>query len=170
LIGLPEITGRPIRVSAGCRLAASRGRLLSGSTGCGVAIYAASFIRKRRIVLESGLRRQRRLFRLILLHEIFHFVWSRLGKEKRRQYSQILEREISEHAKGELGHSAQLKKDACPAPGTGAWRDYVCESFCDTAAFVFAGFTHHSAFTLGKRWRRARRDWFTVTFADGCRC
>ena len=133
-------------------------------------MHAASFIRSRRIVLESSLLRQPRLFRLILLHEIFHFVWARLGNEKRRQYSRMLEREFASDVRGELGCSAQLKKDARPAPGTRAWREYVCESFCDTAAFVFSGFRRHPAFTLATCWKKRRRLWFAFTFAPGCRC
>jgi hypothetical protein len=133
-------------------------------------VHAASFIRRRQIVLESRLLRHRRLLRLILIHEIFHFVWVRLSNSKRAEFSRLLQREFASGAKGELGESSDCMKASCPAIGTAVWRDYVCESFCDTAAFVFSGPTRHSAFTLANRWTKLRRHWFEVTFAAGCGC
>ena len=168
MIGLPELSGGPIRVSTLPELTASRGRLLSGSPTRGVAVHAASFIRRRRIVLESRLLRSRRLFRLILLHEIFHFVWTRFGNSTRASFSDLLEDEFAAGARGELGESALTKKERRPLPGTRAWRDYVCESFCDTAAFLYSGFKTHPAFTLRNRWISRRRSWFAATFT-GCR-
>jgi hypothetical protein len=132
-------------------------------------VHAASFIRSRRIVLESSLLRQRRIFRLILVHETFHFVWVRLGNEKRREFSRLLEQEFASDATGELGCSAQLKKDRHPTPGTRGWRDYACESFCDTAAFLFSGLKHYQPFTLPNRWIELRRAWFAASFKNGCR-
>lgn len=170
MIGLPELSGSPIRVSILPELTASRGRLLSGSPTRGIAVHAASFIRCRQIVLESRLLRSRRLFRLILLHEVFHFVWTRLGNTARSSFSKLLEDEFAAGARGELGESALVKKEHSPIPGTRLWRDYLCESFCDTAAFMYSGFKTHPAFTLRNRWISRRRSWFAATFAACRRC
>lgn len=121
-------------------------------------------------MLESQLLRSPRLLRLILIHEIFHFVWVRLGNMKRAEYTYLLEGEHRNGARGEVGESAQVKKELRPVPGTAVWRDYVCESFADTAAHVYAGFNRHTSFALAKRWIARRREWFETTFVDGCRC
>jgi hypothetical protein len=133
-------------------------------------VHAASFIRRRRIVLEARLLRYPRLFRLILVHEIFHFVWARLSNAKRTEFSRLLECEFAAGVEGELGESAQVKKAGSPIRETHAWRDYVCESFCDSAAFTYSGLNRNAAFTLASRWRNRRKRWFEATFAPGCRC
>ena len=43
---------------------------------------------------------------------------------------------------------------------TRAWREYVCESFCDSAAWLLAGRGESEEFTLPSAARRARRAWF----------
>lgn len=170
LIGLPELSGSPIYVRTLPQLTASRGRLLSRHPNTGKAVHAASFIHERRIVLDSALLRSPRTFQLILTHEIFHFVWARLGNAKREEFAQLLEREFASRANGELGESAALKKSAHPIPGTRAWREYVCESFCDTAALVCVRTRAQLACTLGNRWTNFRRVWFESTFSvrRGC--
>jgi hypothetical protein len=110
------------------------------------------------------------LARLILIHEIFHFVWARLGNVKRAEYALILRREFANGARGELGESAQVKKSVCASIGAPAWRDYVCESFCDAAAFLYAGVDRHDSFTLAERWIRRRRFWFEQTFQTRRTC
>ncbi len=120
--------------------------------------------------MEASLLRRRTLLRFILIHEVFHFVWVRLGNPKRAEFSRLLEQELAAGARGELGESAQLKKATRPLPQTRAWRDYVCESFCDTAAFVYLGLNRNLAGGLAKRWQARRRRWFEDTFAAGCRC
>jgi hypothetical protein len=51
-------------------------------------------------------------------------------------------------------------------PRTGrAWRDYVCESFCDTAAWLYSGVRRHPEFTLAPRFRERRAAWFEAAFA-----
>jgi hypothetical protein len=145
-------------------LTSHRGSLLSGQPLRGTAVYAASFIRERRIVLEEKLLRQKRLFRLILVHELFHFVWARLGNEKRNGFSQLLATEYKARARGELGESAQVRKDLLKI--TDCWRDYVCESFCDTAAWLYAGVRKHESFTLAKRWQVRRTAWFSSCLSD----
>jgi hypothetical protein len=167
---LPDLSGNPIRVSTLPQLTASRRQLLSRSPHRGTAVHAASFIRERRIVVDTRLLRHPRQLRLILVHELFHFVWARLSNVKRAAFAALLETELSAGARGELGESAEVKKSARPVVGSTAWRDYVCESFCDTAACIYAGLKAHPAFTLGKRWTARRRAWFNQSFSIPHRC
>jgi len=144
-------------------LRAWRGRLESGGRR-GREILGAGFIRERRIVLDSSLRRQPAEALRILTHELYHFAWVRLGNPTRRSWEELL---AGQTAKGELGWSAELRKAALtPADRslrTRRWREYVCESFCDTAAWLLAagGRRRHDEFTLPGGARRARRRWFT---------
>ena len=73
-------------------------------------------------------------------------------------------------ARGELGWSAEGRKSALDpadcAQRTRAWREYVCESFCDTAAWFFSVQTEHPEWTLARKHRQARRRWFRGFVAD----
>jgi hypothetical protein len=150
--------GDPVSIKILPRLTAHRGKLLSGSPHLGVPVHAATFIRRREIVLETGLTRKPGALRLITVHEIFHFVWARLGNSARRAYAALLEAEAASHARGELGESSSLKKSpACT-------RDYICESFCDTAAWLYAGVRRSRHFILAACWRKRRHAWFQETF------
>lgn len=141
-------------------LTASGGKLLSGSTR-GRPVHAGSFIRRREIVLESELRENPREMARIFVHELFHFAWVRLGNPRRRSYEHLLRAELAARARGELGWSAQERKSGLPGVGKGsAWREYVCESFCDTAAFLYSGCGRHEEFTLRPTWWRKRKLWF----------
>jgi len=124
----------------------------------GTPVHAATFIRRREIILETQLTRKPSLLRLITVHEIFHFVWARLGNPARRSYTALLKAEAAARARGELGESSSVKKTPACTP------DYVCESFCDTAAWLYAGVHHSPDFTLAARWRNFRRSWFEDTF------
>ena len=46
---------------------------------------------------------------------------------------------------------------------------YVCESFCDTAAWLFAGLRRHPEFTLSALDRRQRKRWFHPSFLPPAR-
>lgn len=127
-------------------------------------MHAASFIRQRRIVLETELLEEPQKLPLIAVHEIFHFVWARLGNEMRQSFTSLLERERQRHAGGELGESAAAKKR------TGSWKDYVCESFCDTAAWMYAGVNKNPEFTLAAEWRNQRKAWFEFFFETPRKC
>ena len=156
-------------------LASHRGKLLSAHGRRGTPVHAACFIRNREIVLETALLRSPRLLALIVVHEIFHFVWSRLGNRARSEFARVLARELEHGAPGELGESAALKKalleaGKTPAENSRLWREYVCESFCDTAAWVYAGVARHGSFTLPRKWRQARRGWFGEELVDWVRC
>jgi hypothetical protein len=69
---------------------------------------------------------------------------------------------------GELGWSAEWRKQkltrADRTRRSPAWRRYACESFCDSAAWLYAGLRHHDEFTLAPLYRRRRRVWFQRQF------
>jgi len=144
-------------------LRASRGRLLSGAAR-GLEVHAGSFLGRREIVLDSALLERPGELRRILWHELFHFVWWRAGNPLRRAWEAALAAEIRGRARGELGWSAGNRKErlapADCARRTRAWREYACESFCDTAAWLLCGRRAHGEFTLARRFRQARRSWF----------
>ena len=132
----------------------------------GQPVYAASFIRKRRMVLDQELESRPRELARILVHELFHFVWVRLSNRVRNSYVELLEKEWQQHARGELGWSAELRKSKLRSrPPRKKWRDYACESFCDTAAWLYSGLRFHPEFTLALRHRNHRAEWFRVTFS-----
>jgi hypothetical protein len=149
-------------------------------------MHAASFLRHGDIVINASLLGSRRELARILYHEIFHFVWARLGNPLRLNYERLLRQEWREGARGELGWSAESRKvllskqqrgpiRETPAiesrPGNRVWRggsaqrrlwaEYVCESFCDSAAwFCLASWREHREWTLKPRFRQRRRRWF----------
>lgn len=133
----------------------------------GQPVFAGSFIRKREIILDQELERQPRELARILVHELFHFAWVRLGNPARRSYEEIVRREWKQRARGELGWSAELRKNALsrsPRPHPLLWRDYLCESFCDTAAWFYSGVRRHPEYTLAARHRARRAEWFHAAF------
>jgi hypothetical protein len=133
-------------------------------------VYAGSFIRKRQIVLDQELENQPKELARILVHELFHFAWVRLGNPARRSYEALLRAERERRARGELGWSAELRKRALTDGSVrdeSSWRDYLCESFCDTAAWVYSGVRRHPEYTLAARHRNRRAEWFRSAFAGG---
>ena len=98
-------------------------------------------------------------FQRILIHELFHFVWVRLGNPRRGAWQNLIETELNRLAPGELGWSAEWRKQAGKRSGR-AWRDYLAESFCDTAAWFYTR-QDHGEFTLAKRFRARRARWMT---------
>jgi hypothetical protein len=171
---LPQLSGSPIRIRFESELTAHRGKLLSQQPSRGTAVHAASFIRKRELVIDSELVKRPRILRFIIIHELFHFVWMRLGNKSRAEFTQLLADEYMYRARGELGDSAAVKK-ALLAPSdsltnTRRWRDYVCESFCDTAAWRYSGVKQKGASGLAPRWRKRRELWFNSKFARCLKC
>ena len=124
-------------------------------------VHAASFIRRREIVLETELLRKPDL-PLIFVHELFHFVWVRLGNAKRSSYAALLAKERMAHARGELGESSLVRKQIAPET-----RDYVCESFCDTAAWRYVP---HNNVSLAESWQRHRQAWFEANLVGPLKC
>ena len=128
-------------------------------------------MRLRRIVLETELLdRPRELWR-ILLHELLHFAWVRLGNPERRRWEEVLRAELAAGARGEVGWSAEhRKRDLRPddwLKRTRRWREYACESFCDSGAFCLAGLRRHVESTLAGRFLARRRRWFRNLSAGG---
>jgi hypothetical protein len=146
---MPPLSGNPIRVN----LRRSLGPHL-----------AATSIPGRVILLDQEVLRVHGDFERILVHEIFHFVWVRLSNSTRRGWEEVLSKERARRATGELGWSAEWRKnklgDSDAALRSAAWRRYSCEAFCDTAAWRFAGLRKHDEFTLAEPFRRARGAWF----------
>lgn len=167
---LPELDGAPITVQLKATLTAHRGRLYSKHAR-GQPVHAGSDLRKRIIILDRDLRFDSAELQRILIHELFHFAWVRLGNPRRNEYAELVAWEISRGARGELGWSAEYRKAALSSaavlePVHRRWREYVCESFCDTAAWRYAAALEHNEFTLSKRYRESRKRWFVKTFGD----
>lgn len=149
-------------------LSAGSRKLYSNQT-YGYPVYAASYIRKRTIILDLELARRPAELARILTHELFHFAWVRLGNPERRSFELMLRGEGKLRARGELGWSAESRKSrlAGAARASQKWRDYSCESFCDTAAWLYSGVHRHPEFTLAARHRKRRALWFDQHFGGG---
>jgi hypothetical protein len=82
----------------------------------------------------------------------------------RRDFETLLAAECAAGARGELGWSAEWRKrelaEQAVRERSRRWREYCCESFCDTAAWLYAGVADHAEFTLAPRFRRSRQAWF----------
>jgi hypothetical protein len=150
-------------------LRARHGRLVPGDAR-GAEVHAAASLRERRILLEPSLRRHKRECARILTHELFHFVWARLGNPARRDWAALLAAEIRVPARGEMGWSAESRKRTLrpddAARRSRRWREYCCESFCDTAAWLYGGLGQHAEVTLAQRFRAGRRQWFQALLAS----
>jgi hypothetical protein len=146
---LPELHGNPIRLQQTPGLRDLRG-----------PVHAASFLRERRIAFDCTTAEFPRIF----VHELFHFVWLRAGNPLRWSYENLLAAEFRSRARGELGWSAEWRKAALSARQVHRrarpWRDYCCESFCDTAAWLYSEIGRHPEFTLTQRCRKTRSQWF----------
>ncbi|MBI1899378.1 MAG: hypothetical protein HYZ57_16950 [Acidobacteria bacterium] len=134
-------------------------------------MHAGSFLLKRRIVLESRLLSTPRRLARILIHEVAHFIWWRLGNPKRRAYEELLGTELEGGARGELGWSSdRLKRKLSPADRrrrSRRWREYVCESFCDTVAWRYSRTGSYAEMTLSRRYRDRRRRWVEMKLGAG---
>jgi hypothetical protein len=126
-------------------------------------LHAGSFIRERRITFHCT----RAEFPRIFVHEVFHFAWVKLGNAARHGYESLLEAEYRARAAGELGWSAERRRLKLRPRDvrlrTRRWREYCCESFCDTAAWQYSGMARHEEFSLAGRFRSKRRAWFAGT-------
>lgn len=116
------------------------------------------------MVLDSELKADAGELSRIALHELFHFVWIRLGNPARRSWEELVRRHLRQGARGELGWSAEQRlRELRPEDverRSRRWREYVCESFCDSAAWAFGVLNAHSEFTLEPSFRTERRRWF----------
>ena len=146
---LPPLTGAPIHIGRAPGLRSRYG-----------ASHAGTLLRDRRILFDCAPAEFPRIF----VHEVFHFVWLRAGNAARNSFGQLLASEIESGVNGDLGWSAELRKGKLTAADrrkrTRRWREYCCESFCDTAAWLYSGVERHDEFTLATRCRKTRRQWF----------
>lgn len=115
-------------------------------------------------MLDAGL--SAREHHRILLHELFHFAWIRLSNAHRKSYAALIARELAQGARGELGWSAEWRKADVPNRSPRFLREYLSESFCDTAAWRYGRLRVHDEFTLALRWRTARRAWLDDAFPN----
>jgi hypothetical protein len=149
LARLPTLAGAPIGLFSA-----------AGLRDGGREVHASSFLRKRSIEFNCPNGE----FARVCIHELFHFVWLRLGNQRRRSYEEVLRKECAAGARGELGWSAEWRKRELTAGDiqtrSRLWREYCCESFCDTAAWIYSGIRWHEEFTLALRFRKKRSDWF----------
>ena len=152
---MPVLRGAALRVERAAGLRDRRG-----------PVHAGAFVRERRIAFDCT----RAEFPRIFVHEVAHFAWLRLGNAARRSYEDLVSAELRRGTRGELGWSAEWRKKALSEGDierrTRRWREYCCESFCDTAAWMYSGLGQHEEFTLGERARRARREWFDRNVGD----
>jgi len=130
--------------------------------------YASTSIPGREIALDPELRRTPREHIRILLHEYFHFAWVRLGNQKRWAWEQYLAEEWRAGARGEAGWSAEWRKKELTAKDVAArtkrWREYCCESFCDTGAWIQSGVDKENTLSAAHQLNRAL--WFTKQFGE----
>ena len=155
---LPRLEGQPIRV------------VIRASLG---HHWAATSIPKRVVFLDREVLTQRGEFERILVHELFHFVWVRLSNQARREWSDLLAAEFENRAKGELGWSAERRKEELSAKDATvrsyAWRGYTRESFCDSAAWMYCGLRGHEEFSLAPLWAGRRAAWLKNLATNGLR-
>jgi hypothetical protein len=151
LAQLPALAGAPIGLFRAAGLRDGRHE-----------VHAGSFLRRRSIVFNCS----KGEFDRVCVHELFHFVWLRLGNQRRRTYEEMLRQELAAGARGELGWSAEWRKRDLGTRDIRArnrlWREYCCESFCDTAAWIYSGICRHDEFTLARKFCERRRRWFTA--------
>ncbi|HAX41964.1 MAG TPA: hypothetical protein PLF84_03110 [Bryobacteraceae bacterium] len=162
LAPIGPLQGQPLQIEWRRGLRTRGGRLESGP-GPGQPVHAASYPRKRLLVLDSSLRRHPAERARIFVHELFHFVWARLANTERRSWETLVSQELDRSLPGELGWSSEWRKLALrpddPLRRSRRWREYACESFCDSAAWLWAGLQAHDEFTLPPGARSARRLW-----------
>ena len=169
---LPALQGPSVKVGFLPGLTAGARKLYSNRK-FGQPVHAATFIRKRKIILDQELARRPRELARILTHELFHFAWVRLSNQSRYSYEALVRNEWKRHTRGELGWSAESRKAALSrtpkviARRRKYWREYLCESFCDTAAWLYSGVRRHKEFTLPQRYRKKRAEWFQAAFPAG---
>jgi hypothetical protein len=151
---MPPLSGAAIRIQYAPGLRDRRG-----------PVHAGAFLRERRIAFDC----KRTEFPRIFAHETAHFAWLRLGNPLRRSWEELLRGEWRSRAPGELGWSAEWRKTALTRVDydrrTRRWHEYCCESFCDTAAWLWSGVGCHPEFTLPEACRRIRREWFTLNLS-----
>lgn len=154
-----KLEGNAIRIAVRRDLRVRAGKIVASG---GMEVHAATFIRKRRMILDAKLLHNDAELRRIVIHELFHFVWVRLGNAVRRSFEDLMRVQVT--ARGELGWSSEYRKAELDTEDvrrrSRRWREYCCEAFCDTAAYLYARSKRHQEFTLAEGHRRKRIAWF----------
>ena len=99
-----------------------------------------------------------RVLERIFVHEVFHFVWSKLGNRLRASYQELVLDELGCDARRTrlVRRSMKLQLAKSDLEGrTRRWKDYLCESFCDTAGWLYGSARQYSEMTLGRDQRDA---------------
>jgi hypothetical protein len=153
-----ELQGRPIEVRYRADLRdQGQHRALAGSQ-----------IRERVIILDPELKRDAEEHGRILLHELFHFVWVRLGNRRRLEWEGLLRREWAARVRGEAGWSAEWRKGELSlrhiAGRSRQWREYCCEAFCDTGSLAWGA--KSKEVTLARTRLARRLTWFRKALGD----
>jgi hypothetical protein len=134
-----------------------RGRLEIGGDK-GVEVHAASFARKREVVLDRALAASPLELKRVVAHELFHFVWLRMNNRQRREWGDLLR---AERSSGELGWSAEWRRRELSGDdarmNTRRWREYASESFSDTGAWFASGGIGDPDRLLGSKWIGRRK-------------
>ena len=90
----------------------------------------------------------------------------RLGNPRRRAWEAFLAHEWTSGGRGEAGWSAEWRKQKLTAADVSGrsrrWREYCCESFCDTGAWIRGGIDTEVRLAFGRR--EARLAWFRRNF------
>jgi hypothetical protein len=146
---LPPLAGEPVRLARAHNLRDRHG-----------PVHGGAFLRERRILFDCAPSEFRRIF----VHELFHFVWLRIGNPLRVSFEGLIASEMERGAAGELGWASESRKLKLASADwrlrTRRWREYCCESFCDTAAWLYSGAARHPEFTLAISRRKRRLEWF----------
>jgi hypothetical protein len=154
---LIEFTGEPIPIEFRSNLRAGRDE-----------VHASTHLHRRLILLDIALLKNPRERDRILAHEIFHFVWWK-APLLRAAYSALIQEELSAGATGEMGWSAEWRKVALKRNDvqqhSGRFRDYLCESFCDTCACFLLNIKRHPEITLRAKFRGTRGNFFAANLA-----
>ena len=162
-----EFTGQPILIEFRPHLRASRGKLVGPHAG-GDDVHAATFLLRRLIILDRALLRHHPELNRILAHEIFHFVWWK-APAIRRAYALLIQQEFARSIQGEMGWSADWRKQALNPvdiqSNSRRFRDYLCESFCDSSACLLLHIPRHPEITLPAAARRQRQAFFESKLA-----
>jgi hypothetical protein len=121
-------------------------------------------MRERRIVFDAELAADPQEFARIFVHEVFHFVWLRLGNPRRWSYEALLREEMraaraASWAGPRSGASIALAaRDAWrAAPGAGANTSARASATQRPGSFRASA---HPEYTLARRFRERRRQWF----------
>jgi hypothetical protein len=86
-----------------------------------------------------------------------------IGNPRRLAWERLLQREWRKGARGEAGWSAEWRKRLLTNQDVRArtkrWREYCCESFCDTSSVIYSGPTNET--TLATKWQELRAIWWS---------